>query len=280
MWNGKCNFFRWQSDLQDGVYGHLTFTDASEVRLPTPLAEDIQEEAWNVQQGTERWLQLRENRLTASCFGAIHGTNPYCSPEEHLDAMLRPRRIEGQPLKYGSINENIAFDLLGEMLNSEVGVDNVCLQDKGIWIANAPLHFMGGSPDGILYLVERRIDVGDGMELLEVGRYLVEIKTPWSRRNAETADDPFYDSVPLVGNESVSLPISPYYRDQCSGNCLLMGLKGFFFAVLHTEGLQVTYIPHDTEYTEARLLPAPISFYEKYKTEKAKELNQISTKEA
>jgi hypothetical protein len=269
---GKCNFFRWQSDLEDGVYGHLRFCDSKDVKLPTPLAADVQDEAWNVKQGTERWLQLRENRLTASCFGAIRGTNPYTSPEEHMDAMLRPRRIEGQPLKYGSINEHVAYELLHELLNEEVGAENVCLQDKGIWIAAAPLHFMGGSPDGILYLVERRFDVGDGMELLEVGRFLVEIKCPWAKRNAECSTDPFYDPMPYNGNEDLLLPIPGQYSDQCAGNAWLMGLKGFFFAVLHNKGLQVTYVPHDTEHTEKELLPVLLRFYEEYKAAKAKQL--------
>ena len=50
---------------------------ADDVKQNTAVVDPkLQLEAWSsVQQGTERWLQLRSCRVTASNFGSAHRTN-------------------------------------------------------------------------------------------------------------------------------------------------------------------------------------------------------------
>ena len=260
-----CNFFRWVSDLRDGTYGHLNF-GAPVKRPPKVLCVTDQLHAWNAQQGTETWLRLRDMRLTASTFGTIHNNNPYETPLARMHAILHPCRLEGPPLTYGSINEATAFRLFKDFIAQHYDSHNFVLHEKGIWIPCEPLHFLGGSPDGILYLVDRCEEVGPGIELIIVRRHLLEIKPPWKLRNTNSASDAFYESCQLPCNAK-SVPIPPYYVDQVYGNCNLIGLAGAFFVVMHRHALQITYLPNAPQYWQQKLLPCLCEFWRNLRTQ-------------
>lgn len=253
----SCCFFRWIDDLQSGVNGvvELQNTPIDAVQCPT-LPDQLR--YWrDLPQGSNEWLCIRKGRITASNFGAVNGTNPFTTQQNHLRSMLWSASTSGIAMKWGSKHEDLAYKILSEYLSSS----GVWFETAGIWIpSTAP--YLGASPDGIIYVVQSVTPIDDKMEILICVRFLIEIKVPWKLRDRKHHGR-FYDTITLPDSENIKADLPAYYYDQIIGNCNLIGLQGCFFFVLSPTGWQLTYMPNNALYWANRLQPVLCEYYTK-----------------
>ena len=135
------------------------------------------------------------------------------------------------------------------------------IQKKGIRVPPEPYNWMGCSPEGILYMVRGACDCGDGMELVCMNGFLLEIKTPWKERDERRVRRKFYDEEELPDSSGIFTPCRPYYSDQCQGCCNSIGCVGVFFCVLRPDAMQVTFVPSNSAYWHNTLLPNLCKFW-------------------
>jgi len=148
------------------------------------------------EQKSEKWLEYRALRLTASNFGTAAGHNPYCSPEKLLKQRIwNIREPSNAAMEYGTKLEDPTRDLYiafrkkqNPQKKNTFKVDNQNL----VVLPHEP--YLGYSPDGIVH------DVENGKEVT----FLLEIKVPFRKG--------FYGLIPL------------YYYDQIQG---IMGIANY-----------------------------------------------------
>ena len=170
--------------------------------LPKAMSSITWEEIMDIraqQQQTEGWLDARKNRITASMFGAAAGHNPYCSPKQCAKSMLWKTFKGNNATRWGNGHEKEALKRYVDYVKSQPSTKSVEVLDSGLHV-RFQKPYMGGSPDGIVYLVHT-----NGV----VEWRLLEIKCPYSKRN-------------YLGIKRFYEPLIPhYYYDQIQG---IMGI--------------------------------------------------------
>ena len=245
-----CSFFKWSDDISSVTVEACQPQNIADVTLVDQM------EAWDgVEQGSTKWLALRQGRLTASNFGCVTGTSAFGSQREYIRQVVYKIQQTGKPLSYGSCNEGAAYSAFQKFVSENCESEHY-LEEKGIWISKK-FPFLGSSPDGIFYLVKDVVQQGEIFEIVRCFRYLLEIKTPWKLRHLSAIDgDSFYPLCETPDGRKGCVP--PHYYDQIIGNCNLIGLRGCFFLVATPVGYQITYVPNDEksqDYWNARVLP-------------------------
>lgn len=136
----------------------------------------LYEEKKMIEQRTDEWFALRRGRVTASAVGAILGLSPHQKPKDVMRAMVREwhnaeKEFKGNSAtEYGTFHEDMAK--LDFQMETGSSIEETSFHPFDVWL--------GASPDGF------------------VGDHLIEIKCPFSLRNAENqmfktiADQPHY----------------------------------------------------------------------------------------
>lgn len=193
------------------------------------------DEIAKLEQGTAAWLRSREGRLTGSNFGAAAGMNKYTSPRALLKQMLWGEFKGNAATRWGSAHEDTARDEYVVLKRSEVAAQNISVEVEQMGLViNPERSWMGNSPDGVIVLRH-----ADG----RVERGLLEIKCPY-RKTFYTPD-----------------PVPSYYFAQIQGTMGNLGLPWCDFVVWTPTGIQVTHVPFDAAFWDAKLLPALHTFY-------------------
>jgi putative phage-type endonuclease len=250
---GRLSSFRFSLPGSDGAVMLGEPAPVAKKRKITPPSTPVTREAWlerlvvtadqvdvisKYEQGSPAWLASRVGRLTASNFGAATGMNKYSSPRSLLKQMLWGEFKGNAATRWGSAHENTARDEYVAVKRGEVGVGadpltGVEVEEVGLMI-NTERCWMGNSPDGIVVLTR---------ESGAVERGLLEIKCPYKKE--------FYTPD----------PVPPHYYAQIQGTMGNLSLPWCEFVVWTPTGLQVTHVPFDSTFWNAKLLPALTTFY-------------------
>lgn len=157
---------------------------------PHPSVASIIKRSPNVKQLTPEWHALRRKILTCSRFGAVNGTNPYCTSAKMYRRMIyeEPEFAGNAATRWGQKYEPVAIrmyetELATRVLDFDVGV-----------IIDKEHEWLGGSPDGIV----------------RDNPVVIEVKCP-SRR--------------VITDHS----IPPYYYDQVQGLLRVLDLPRCHF---------------------------------------------------
>lgn len=191
----------------------------------------------NIPQGSQEWLDVRKNRITASNFGAAIGMNKYKSPRGLLKDLLWNTFRGNAATRWGTEHEDVARDAYVAYIRNEINTGrsnytSIRVEETGLYV-NPSFPWMGSSPDGVVHVTQR-----DGTSL----KFLLEIKCPFGKK--------FYDP-----------PVPSYYNCQIQGVMANMGLPFCHFVVWTPTGFQITYVNFDKEFWDTQLLPGLQHFY-------------------
>jgi putative phage-type endonuclease len=189
-------------------------------------------------QGSAAWLQSRENRLTASNFGAAVNMNKYCSATALLKDMLWKTFQGNEATRWGSDHESGARDAYVASVRAEIAAGtspyrSIDVEESGLFL-NAAYPWLGCSPDGVV-----TVETVEG----DRQRFLLEIKCPFSKR--------FYEPNPV--------PL--YYNCQIQGCMALMNLPFCDFVVWVPGSMQITRVHADPVFWAEVMLPRLEHFY-------------------
>jgi len=201
------------------------------------ITEEERDNIKNELQRSEKWHIVRENRLTASSFGAAAGHSPYCSPYELINQKLWDTFKGNEATEYGTKLESTACQMAQIYFQKQygaLGYSSVWIEEVGLYI-NRDYYWLGASADGILHLE------GGEAHGLPNQSILVEIKCPYAKA--------FYPTIPHQ------------YYDQIQGCMALLGLKSCKFIVLIPDQLQISTYAYDENYWKNILFPALESWY-------------------
>lgn len=186
-------------------------------------------------QRTQKWINTRKGRLTASLFCAAAGHSKYSSIATLLKNMLWTKQFSNRATRRGNNLEPHVFELAqchfekafrDKLDGDESEHDNqIWMEEVGLCI-DAQNPYLAASTDGILHVGKRK--------------YTIEIKAP----NGKTADD-----------------IIPDYYDQVQGQMACLDIKESWFIVYQNDHIHVRYYPFDENYWYNQLLPALEYFY-------------------
>lgn len=196
------------------------------------ITDDDSHRIANYTQGTPEWLKSRENRLTASNFGAAVGLNPYCSPLTLLKDMLWKTFQGNEATRWGSEHEDEARQAYMLELKRSNEFADVNIRESGLYI-NPSVPWLGCSPDGVITATRP-----DGSTF----EYLLEIKCPFKKR--------FYTP-----------PVPAYYNCQIQGLMALMNLDFCDFVVWVPGRMQVTRVMASPTFWNEFMLPRLRGFY-------------------
>lgn len=191
----------------------------------------------NIPQGTQRWLDARKNRLTASNFGAAIGMNRYKSPKGLLKDMLWNTFKGNIATRWGSEHEDVARDAYLAHVRADIAAGkgdyaSIEVEETGLHI-NPDRPWLGSSPDGVVHVTKR-----DGTK----ESFLLEIKCPYRKK--------FYEPA-----------VPDYYMCQIQGVMANMQLPHCDFVVWIPGDLQITRVAFDTEFWEKTLFPGLEHYY-------------------
>lgn len=190
-----------------------------------------------IPQGTEAWLVARQNRITASNFGAAIGMNRYKTPRGLLRDLLWSTFKGNAATRWGNEHEDIARDayvirMQADILNGTSEYISLRVEETGLHI-NPDRPWLGSSPDGVV-----QVTTWDG----NTHKFLLEIKCPYRKQ--------LYDP-----------PVPDYYNCQIQGVMANMGLPYCDFVVWTPTEMQVTRVPFDESFWTNTLLPGLYHFY-------------------
>jgi putative phage-type endonuclease len=215
-----------------------------------------------MQQYSEEWKKARRGKLTASMAGAILGVDPNCTRDQLMKRLraewqgLEPEFTGNVATEWGHANEETARNALSR----ELGFAEIT---NGSFTAMGEI--FGASPDGHVIITEDMADIFCLHPSLVGRRATVEIKCPYSMRNA-TKDEEFK----VMGNGEL-----PHYYAQVQMQLMCSGeVVAVFYQWCPTK-TQVEFIERDRKFIDDMLLPEMQKFYFEYLELREKPLNYV-----
>jgi putative phage-type endonuclease len=210
-------------------------TSAELVLASLQLTHEQSNSILRMNQGTPEWLAARQNRLTASNFGAAVGVNRYCSPKSLCKQMLWKEFKGNVATQWGTEHENEARQAYIQQMQSVYPNVLIRVEEVGLYIK--PEHpWLGSSPDGIVYTEDE-----NGKQ----ERFLLEIKCPFKKQ--------YYAEIPS------------YYYAQVQGIMALMELPYCDFVVwIPSSGVQIQRIEFNPPFWNDMFLKLKSFYFDFY----------------
>jgi len=192
----------------------------------------LYEEKKMIEQRTDEWFALRRGRVTASAVGAILGLSPHQKPKDVMRAMVREwhnaeKEFKGNAAtEYGTFHEDMAK--LDFQMETGSSIEKTGFHPFDVWL--------GASPDGF------------------VGDHLIEIKCPFSLRNAE---NPMFKTI----------ADQPHYYAQIQIQLFVTRRKTCIFYQWSPLGSSTEMVDYDDAWITENL-PKLLAFYEEYLLER------------
>lgn len=181
-------------------------------------------------QRSKEWLNVRNDRITASNFGGAIDHSKYDNANGTLRKMLWPGGFQGNAAtRYGTENEPIAAKIYEDYMRKQTGPSGVFGVSFPNLVVPTKHPWAGVSPDGFVY--------HNGL------RGGLEIKCPFRQQ--------FYNVIPSM------------YYDQIQGTMGFLGLKFWDFVVWTPEATQIRRFHFDEQYWSTVLFPKLEMFYMK-----------------
>lgn len=144
------------------------------------------------QQRTKEWHEARKGKITGSRVGAALGLNPFMSPEQLLEELIR--ELNGEPpsftgneaTRWGELHEPMALRAYRNRTRKHVANEG--------FVPHREHAFIGYSPDGVVKDVKVN-GAGVVVESRAVG--VLEIKCPYSQYIPEELPPHYYAQVQL-----------------------------------------------------------------------------------
>lgn len=216
----------YQSFLDEWAEYGITNEDVLTFLQTISVTPEEQREIMKAEQGSEKWLNSRGKRLTASNFGAVCGQNPYSSANRVLKDMLWPRFFTCEAVRWGQSHEKIAAKLFEEYIRAK-DPEIVAITYPGLVVSQEKFWF-GASPDGIVHLRNGKMKG-------------LEIKCP--------AKKELYPYCPA------------YYFAQIQGTAGFLGFSSYYFVVWTPEVMQIEEYSFERDYFHHVMIPTMEQFY-------------------
>ena len=259
----------------DDCYGKTAAKDAD---LPVPELEqkmrryiNDMKDISNADQGSDRWLNDRRCRLTASNFGAIGRMREKTSPKNSVKNLLYTPFKGNSATAYGLEQEAATEEMFVQYLEPK-GASEISVAHPGL-VGISGEQALAASPDGIICCHSGSSNFPSS--------FVVEYKNPKKLVDqGMTVDDPIgvVKGFPLMhGNNGYELKKTHNYYYQVQGVMAATGLSDAAFVIRgDRESMEVVWIKFDRHFFEGCLKKLRRFYYEALLPELAHPLVSVS----